>query len=244
MGHHYLIIAAFKKANKELLKEGLKEPSKMKKATLLSDVVEKTEGFVMSERNYRNYYTEATGTQAEDFYIKQPAVIKGLLSFLGYSTYEDFMKTCTSTEEPLLSSSQEAQEKTTGDPYIKTSKKAFVVGGLLLVVLMSLWAFEFAEEPRWMVWQEDHYEVAVFDRALFKAGKLKLYRADRIENFKQLRVDCDTEFFDKQAQPQVWYAKNEVGNLDCFSSPGLHPLTGKTLKKITPYMIEKYICRE
>ena len=123
MGHHYLIIAAFKKANKELLKEGLKEPSKMKKATLLSDYVEENEGFGMSERNYRNYYAEATGTQAETFYIKQPAVIKGLLSFLGYSTYEDFMKTCTSAQEPISSFSQEAQEKTTGTLYIKTSKK-------------------------------------------------------------------------------------------------------------------------
>jgi hypothetical protein len=40
----------------------------------------------------------------------------------------------------------------------------------------------------------------------------------------------------------VWYGKEPItGKYEYFSQPGLHPITGKTLKKISPYIIKKYI---
>ncbi len=48
--------------------------------------------------------------------------------------------------------------------------------------------------------------------------------------------------FKEDDSVRIWYGKNREGELEYFSSQGLHPQTGKTLKPITRYMIEKYIC--
>ena len=42
-------------------------------------------------------------------------------------------------------------------------------------------------------------------------------------------------------KPLIWYAKNKEGEIECFTNPGLHPITGKTLDEITPYIIQKYV---
>lgn len=40
----------------------------------------------------------------------------------------------------------------------------------------------------------------------------------------------------------LWYGKNNSGEIEYFTALDKHPKTGKTLKKITDYMIRKYIC--
>lgn len=57
-----------------------------------------------------------------------------------------------------------------------------------------------------------------------------------------MKPSCDLIFFDKSGNAQIWYGKNLKGELEIFTSLGLHPETGKTLKPISKYMIEKYIC--
>ncbi len=71
---------------------------------------------------------------------------------------------------------------------------------------------------------------------------LKLYNADRIEHFRKIDPNCETDFFKNDGTEMLWYGKNKSGELEFFTSVGLHPETGKTLKKITKYIIKKYIC--
>ncbi|MGG8497732.1 hypothetical protein ACQY1Q_15080 [Tenacibaculum sp. TC6] len=61
---------------------------------------------------------------------------------------------------------------------------------------------------------------------------------------KMIKIEgtCEYSYFDKQGNPRVWYGKNAHGDLELFTSYGLHPETGKTLKPISNYMINKYIC--
>ena len=63
-----------------------------------------------------------------------------------------------------------------------------------------------------------------------------------INNFHKTTPSCDTVFFNQDTTVRLWYGKNTDGNLEYFTSLGLHPQTNKTLKPITPYMIKKYIC--
>lgn len=94
-----------------------------------------------------------------------------------------------------------------------------------------------------MIWKDDHYEEVSFDTKKYELGKLKLYKEDRIKSFTKIKVNCEYDFFDKAGAPQVWYYKNDLGELELFTSVGLHPETGTTLKPISAYMIHKYICQ-
>jgi len=66
---------------------------------------------------------------------------------------------------------------------------------------------------------------------------------ERQFELKKIQV-CDTTSFFKLGKPCVWYGKSIDGSYDCFTLPGLHPETGKTLKPITHYMISKHILRK
>ncbi|WP_435682498.1 hypothetical protein [Nonlabens sp.] len=57
-----------------------------------------------------------------------------------------------------------------------------------------------------------------------------------------MNVTCDTVFFKSDNSVRFWYGKNKKKEIEYFTDLGLHPETGKTLKPITGYMIEKYIC--
>ena len=41
--------------------------------------------------------------------------------------------------------------------------------------------------------------------------------------------------------PNDWYYKNDQGEIEYYTSAGLHPVNGETLKAITEYIIEKYV---
>ena len=101
----------------------------------------------------------------------------------------------------------------------------------------------FNNQPRWMIWQEDHYIEVKFDDNKLNINQLKLYKEDRILNFRQIQPDCNTIFFKENGEENIWYGKNAKGELEYFTDLAKHPKTGKTLKKITPYMIRKYICK-
>ena len=60
--------------------------------------------------------------------------------------------------------------------------------------------------------------------------------------FKKINPDCEYSFFNNDGSVRVWYGKNVSKELEFFTDLGLHPETGKTLKPITQYMIDKYVC--
>jgi hypothetical protein len=47
----------------------------------------------------------------------------------------------------------------------------------------------------------------------------------------------------KYRKPNLWYHKMN-GEIEYFNRAGKHPITGKDLKPITPYMIKKYLKEE
>jgi hypothetical protein len=98
-----------------------------------------------------------------------------------------------------------------------------------------------------MIWKENHYEATVCEEVNndYTNGigsiNLNIIRNDiLIENFRKIEVNSKTVFF-KNGKPCIWYGKSFNGIIEYFTYHGQHPETGKTLKEITPYMIEKYV---
>ena len=119
-----------------------------------------------------------------------------------------------------------------------------IIGAGVIVITLIIFSSKqvLSNNMRWMVWDQDHYVEVKLDFDQYDIGQLKIYKQERIDHFKRILVDCNTAFFDNSGAPQIWYGKNAEKTLEFFTSYGLHPETGKTLKPITTYMIGKYVC--
>jgi hypothetical protein len=133
----------------------------------------------------------------------------------------------------------------------KTDKKIWsrkgvkygIISAIVLGVIFFVFGF-FINEEECMIWTKDHYEEVACNQISEKQGFFQQIIIKKeeslIANFRKISV-CDTTTFFKNGEPCVWYGKSFQGNLDCFTAPGLHPETGKTLKPITNHIIEKYV---
>lgn len=237
--HNRLITESFEKALEQEEERGNINPSKSRLAIVLSNYIEENQDFQFGERRLRDYYNEALAeTQVE---IKQPSVLNGLASFLGYSDYTDFVIRLKGSKKDLSKNEPEPEVvyslRITN--FIKNHKISLAIAVISAVIIVFLMA---SEQQRWMRWDGHNYVEVSFDTEKLKSGTLKVYKEDRIANFRLLEPECDTQFFNPDSSVRVWYYKNKNGNLEFFSNHGLHPKTGKTLKPITKYIIEKYIC--
>lgn len=246
MSHKKLILQAFEKAEREELKKGNKNPSKTAMATAISDAISENAHFKFGEKRLRDYYNEALKNEKEDIRIAQLDVINALLNYLEFNSYEDFIRSLKKDEvAPFVNIEK---EQTTKPLFIKSwlikHKGNLLIGllGISLMIIVSV--FVFKEEQQWMIWEKDHYEEADFSEDLLSAGKLKIYKEDRILKFKKLEPNCTIQFFNPDGNVKTWYGKNPEGTLEIFTTLGLHPETGKALKPITPYIVTKYFCKD
>lgn len=245
--HKRLIIEAFKKAEKERKEKGDNKPSTIHMAEDLSEFVKSVENFSLGERSYRDYLrgAEVLLDDIEDININQLKVVNGLCKYLGYESYIDF-KDKNST---LIENKKTVEKKAKNSSLSRLSvfvKKNKVVLVLIIVALtlLTVTIINKINEQRWMVWDRDHYIEVKFDTKKYDLGQLKLYNEDRIEFFRKVLLNCDSTFFNEKGNPIIWYGKNNIGELELFTSEGLHPETGKTLKPISQYMINKYVCND
>jgi hypothetical protein len=125
-------------------------------------------------------------------------------------------------------------------------KMTYIFSFLSILSLLCLFIWNFKDEDDCMVWNKDHYEEVSCDMVSNKMSLVSPIITKReeniISNFKKIKV-CDTTSFFKLGKPSVWYGKSFEGDYDCFTAPGLHPETGKTLKPITQYIVDKYLLK-
>jgi hypothetical protein len=228
-----LIIKAIEKAKTKKRKEGKTKPSLTDSSEELSNYIEDNEGFQLNERTYRDYYNEAKKLEGkdEDINIKQLSVINGLCSYLEFDSYQDFTK-----------SLKDVGKKSIFEQIKIIIKKNKVVISILLIIIIGIVSYNYITRQRWMVWDENQYIEVKFDLDRYDVNQIKIYKDDRIDFFKKVITDCNTNFFSEDGTVQIWYGKNKNKELEYFTSFGLHPETGITLKPITQYMISKYIC--
>lgn len=94
-----------------------------------------------------------------------------------------------------------------------------------------------------MTWADSLYVVVSCDKApLSKFGtQVKPLDLMELKNMKKVEVNAGYPFFTKDDKPLIWYCRNKDDEFEYFTAPGLHPVTGKTLRKITPYIIQTYV---
>jgi hypothetical protein len=251
--HRKIIIEAFNKAHDELQKDLGVVASTRKKAKFLSSKIYEINGFSFGERSLRDLQKLSKKEKGE-VEIKQPQVVHALCKYLGFENYEDYITKYHSKEDrrktddggviiisPENSNAQTLSitETTSG----RFSKSLIIKISIVITIITSIVVgVVIFNEQKWMEWKEDHYEKVSFDQNGVQEGRLKLYKEDRINNFKRIDADCNTAFFTLEGTVKVWYGKNKKGELEYFTDLGLHPITGKTLKPITEYMIKKHIC--
>lgn len=93
-----------------------------------------------------------------------------------------------------------------------------------------------------MQWQKDHYEPIDCQsevNSLYASAPIVPFDEDLVE-LNKLDV-CDTTTFYKGGKAIVWYCKMDSETIECFDDPGFHPITGKALRPITGYIIDKYV---
>lgn len=129
----------------------------------------------------------------------------------------------------------------------KNFKKKIAIGFLALIGLTSIGYTAkniIAPEPQCMQWQKNHYKVVdcngngenqqgllnQFDIIPFDEHQSKLIKI----------VVSDTTTFFKNGKPLYWYCKVD-SEPEFFNTHGIHPETGKALKPVSKYIIEKYI---
>jgi hypothetical protein len=90
-----------------------------------------------------------------------------------------------------------------------------------------------------MTWKEDHYERTMPELASNPLVKYEAIDNDKLQFMKKIRP-CDTTTFFRDGVPAVWYSRQN-NTFEYFTYPGLHPVSGKTLKPITRTIIKGHV---
>ncbi|WP_046756278.1 hypothetical protein [Kordia jejudonensis] len=250
--HRELVLSAFKKAREEAKTATGVNMSVTALAKKISDYMLEECRFQYHEKSLRNKYNLALKA-TENLELKS-AVANCLCCYLGYKNYEEFVikndvqaETFSVTEHkisaPVKTAKTVKPEPTSFGEKLKIvihkNKVTLIFCSLIFLLYFGLYA---VNRQRWMIWNDTHYVEVPFDVDKYGMKNLKLYKHERIKGFQKVTPDCNYTFFNPDGSENLWYQKSVSGQLEFFSSFGLHPETGKTLKKITPYMIRKYIC--
>lgn len=223
--HNQLLLLAFEKA-----KEEIQTDKNLPRAQLLSDFILEDSKEPYGERILREKYNQAKSKE-NSIRLKKHAE-EALSHYLGYNDYRAFLE----------SNNIGVIDKRSKLKVLWSKNKIGII--VSLIIISAVLIYSSLTRQRWMVWQEDHYIEVTFDLEKYNVNQLKAYKEDRIKFFKKINSPtCSYQFFNDDGSVKVWYGKNKDKELEYFTDLGLHPETGKTLKPITQYMIDKYLCK-
>jgi hypothetical protein len=94
-----------------------------------------------------------------------------------------------------------------------------------------------------MTWADTLYVMASCDEGPFSKYGTQIEPIKRTEfkNMRKVEVNAAYKFFSENGNTLIWYYKKNSKEIEYFTAPGLHPINGETLKKITPYIIQRYV---
>jgi len=210
--HKKIIIQIFEKAEKE---SALKTVTQL--ATHISETLEQHHNLQLNERTLRNYHNDVKNNRNE--HSISPLILDALCQYLGYKNLKDYtLKT----------------EKKSFKSRLLANKEKAVIGSL--VVIASYFGID-SFEKSCMTWVDDHYE-----KEKCETENTIPIDNNLINNFKKISPDCDYTFFKEDGSTNLWYGKSVSGEYEYFTMLNKHPLTNKSLKEVTVYMIKTHIC--
>lgn len=244
--HGTLLLQAFEKAAAELFRTTGVKPSVSAASRWLSDYIDRVQQFPFGDKSLRDYRNKAlTG---KSVVIKQPEVLAALAKLMGYSDFAEFY------QQHQKASLPNNLEKPVPDKAPLHRKRRFIrivitIGFSLLLAIWGSWYWSSHWGPkkkkppteRQMVWKETHYELVLEGERLPEGTSAIPYDEALLQHLKKKHADSIDFFFDNHGDPLIWYGKNRQGEYEYFTQFAKHPETGKYLKPITHYMINKYI---
>ena len=224
-----VVLKAFDKAKKDISGRS----NKTSQSNFISESLLNDFKFQISSKTLRNLYDKSVGSEENEDISINSEYIENLCLFLGFENYNDFLKKYSND----LTESKNISLLNT----IKKNRVTLVIGLVSIIIIIFATTFN---KQRWMIWDNMQYIEVDFDAEKYSLSQLKIYNQERIDNFKRVIPNCQTEFYKNDGSANLWYGKNNSGELEYFTSIAKHPETGKTLREITDYMIKKYICKE
>jgi hypothetical protein len=223
-----VLLRAFKRAGEEI-----GSSKKTHLSTLISEMLLEDFKYTVSERSLRDYYTNyLNGTIATQEDLK-PKLIECLCKYLGYSNYAEFVR--ENPNEGDLKDKSPVTSKVKKNFKTKFGKIGAIAAVPLLLLTGAVGYNGFvAEEENCMIWVKDHFESTICTGSEFERSLEKMTR----EKMKKVVVFDTIDRGDN-----LWYDKSD-NELEFFTSPGIHPTNGKTLKPVTTYIYQKYIAKE
>ncbi|MFD2826471.1 hypothetical protein ACFSYG_08300 [Leeuwenhoekiella polynyae] len=180
-----------------------------------------------------------------------------LCKYLGYNDFAEFVEKNKVKERvydsPDISQKDENDDSSVGTATVTNQKNwrsISIFGTFALTLIIAVYfiaennASELGASVKCMTWTGTVYEEISCSAGSYSeyGTAIEPYDQKRFENFRRIDVDITTLFFSEQNQkPLVWYYKNETGEIEYYTAPGVHPVNGKTLKAVTEYIIEKYV---
>lgn len=157
--------------------------------------------------------------------------------------FGDLTKQEAETGIALSSASVNMEVQPIVNPVDKSFRKR---NGILILAVVCVFLVGYTSKSLFfsddcMQWNGDHYEKVSCTSAENRIGSVAEVTPydDEVFELRKIAV-CDTTAFFKGTKAVIWYCKVN-GNPEYFTSHGLHPVTGKALRPVTNYIIDKYV---
>lgn len=197
--------------------------------------------------------TSKTFTRMYDRYIledkKKPIPLMYSLNsaaeYIGYTNFSDFCRQVFPdvdliSEERIMAKKEELPLKKNQIPSQNRFRKTILGTGIFAAIsAISYFGISNYNQPQCMYWKEDHYQEIRCDEILNPNVSIIPLNKQLLEHFHKIEASDTTTFF-RAGIPIVWYVKTE-GEIEFYSADGKHPLNGKELRKVTPYIIDTYV---
>lgn len=224
---------AFAKAEKNFVNK-----RKYKLAESISESIEEKNKVRIAKETFVNYYNKYI-EKWENIATPKHENIELLCKYLGYNSFEDYLNQKNINNESISENELVNPIPTTQSNPKKEKIMLRLLWILALAVTIGVSYSILAPKQtnECMIWKNDHYEITACN------GESNIIPLDpeTLNAMKQLIGLCkDDTFFLPDDTPVVWYDKFH-NKLTFFTMEGIHPTNRRTLKPITPYIIDKYI---
>jgi hypothetical protein len=127
-------------------------------------------------------------------------------------------------------------------------KSNIIIGGILTLfiigiigsIVFSFFLDEKDDKENCLAWVNDHYEEFPCNTKFLNQKGITIHTNNgeiNFHNFKRINPDQNTQFYDENDNPLVWYANNMDNSPEFFNMPGNHPESGKSLGKVPKELV-------
>jgi len=218
----------------EVFKKAEKESASHSRFALSKHIEQRTD--LSSKTLERAHHKYVTKTYVN--YQLHAESINILCQYLGFENFQEYVnerhfKTSTNIQgEPRLS------------PIKRSHNFWIAIGSLLTIVtIVIFWSNKngnTTNDVNCMTWADSLYIPIACDTGPVSKNGAPVIPLDpvKLKNFKKVQVSMATQFFSEETEnPLIWYYTKSKDETEYYTAPGLHPITGKTLKAITEHII-------